>query len=117
MRGKVHLFEPRVGGAIRMSLTYQDPTDAGLGKTLDDTDTFTGSFAELVPNRLIVWRVEFESEDTAFAGVMMVHWILDEVDGQTDVTALCEGIPEGIRLQDNEEGSRSSLAKLADFLE
>ena len=29
MRGEVHELEPRVGGRIRMSLTYDDPASAG----------------------------------------------------------------------------------------
>jgi uncharacterized protein YndB with AHSA1/START domain len=100
-----------------MSLTYQDPKQSPGGKTSEDTDTFQGKFAELVPNEKIVWVVEFESQDPGFAGEMRVTFSLADADGGTEVTALCEDIPKGVRPEDNEMGCRSSLQKLAAFLE
>jgi hypothetical protein len=41
----------------------------------------------------------------------------DERDGGTEVTILFENIPPGIRPEDNEVGSRSSLEKLARYVE
>lgn len=120
MKGRVHTFEPREGGEIRMSLTYQDVTespDGKGGKSSSDTDTFTGKFSELVPDEKVVWITEFESEDPDFAGEMTLTWSFVDADGGTEVTVLCENIPRGIRPEDNEEGSRSSLDKLAAFLE
>jgi uncharacterized protein YndB with AHSA1/START domain len=117
MRGEVHRFEPHEGGMIRMSLTYQNPEDAIPGKSSDDTDTFTGKFVELRPNERIVQVFEFESEEPEFAGVMRMTWSLKDVDGGTEVSVLCEDIPSGIRLEDNELGSRQSLHKLAAFVE
>lgn len=120
MTGKVYTFEPKVGGAIHMSLTYQDVAespDGKGGKSSADSDTFTGKFTELVPDEKIVWVTEFESEDPAFAGEMTLIWSLVDVDGGTEVTVRCENIPRGIRPEDNEEGSRSSLDKLAAFVE
>lgn len=120
MKGRVHTFEPREGGEIRMSLTYQDVTDSPDGKggkSSSDTDTFTGKFSALVPDEKVVWITEFESEDPDFAGEMTLTWSFVDTDGGTEVTVLCENIPRGIRPEDNEEGSRSSLDKLAAFLE
>ncbi|HEX8230356.1 MAG TPA: SRPBCC domain-containing protein, partial [Chloroflexia bacterium] len=52
-----------------------------------------------------------------FAGEMTITWHLADAAGGTEVTVLCEDIPTGIRLEDNELGSRSSLQKLAAFIE
>jgi hypothetical protein len=43
----VHAFDPREGGAFRISLTYDEPT--GAGKTTAHTDTYHGRFVKLVP--------------------------------------------------------------------
>jgi hypothetical protein len=48
---------------------------------------------------------------------MTITWHLADAAGGTEVTVLCEDIPTGIRLEDNELGSRSSLQKLAAFIE
>lgn len=120
MKGYVHTFEPYAGGTFRMSLTYQsleDSPEGKGGKSSQDTDTFQGRFVELVPNEKIVWATEFESSDPDFAGEMRLTWSFADEDGGTRVSVLCENIPPGIRPEDNEEGSRSSLDKLAAFLE
>jgi uncharacterized protein YndB with AHSA1/START domain len=117
MKGLIYTFNPREGGRFRMSLTYLDRLDSPRGKTSEDTDTFEGRFVELLPYEKIVWVVEFESPQPDFAGEMKISWLLADADGGTEVTALCEDIPEGIRLEDNETGSRSSLRKLAAFIE
>lgn len=120
MRGHIHTFEPREGGKFQMSLTYVDRLDTPRGKTSEDTDTFEGRFVELVPGEKIVWAVEFQSDQPDFAGEMTITWDLEDATrgaGETEVTVLCEDIPRGIRLEDNELGSKSSLQKLAAFLE
>jgi uncharacterized protein YndB with AHSA1/START domain len=120
MKGTVHTFEPREGGEIHMSLRYQnveESPDGKCGKSSEDSDSFKGKIAEIVPNEKIVWLTEFESDDPAFAGEMRLVWSLAEVEGGTEVTVLCENIPRGIRPEDNEDGSRSSLEKLAAFVE
>lgn len=61
MSSHVHAFDPREGGAIRISLTYAAST--GIGKTSGATDTFQGRFVALVPDRRVVWEVAFESAD------------------------------------------------------
>lgn len=117
MTGHVHDFEPRAGGRFSMSLTYQEAAGSPVGKTTDDTDTFRGRFAELIQDEKVVWVVEFESGNPDFAGEMRVIWSLADAGPDTDVTVLCENIPPGIRLEDNEMGSRSSLENLARLLE
>jgi uncharacterized protein YndB with AHSA1/START domain len=119
MKGHVDVLEPHVGGKLRMSLTYLDQKDRPQGKTSDDVDTSEGTFVELIPNEKIVQVFEFESDQPEFAGEMRITWSLVDakVDGETEVTVLMEDIPEGIRLEDNELGSRQSLQKLAAYVE
>ena len=79
-----------------MSLTYQqDAANSPSGKTTDDTDTFRGRFAELVPDEKIVWVVKFESESPDFAGEMRVTWSLADASPGTEVTVICEHIHLG----------------------
>jgi len=61
MSSEVQLFEAREGGQFRISLKYKNPGHASPGKTSADTDTFQGSFVELVPYTRIVEAVEFQS--------------------------------------------------------
>lgn len=117
MKGQVHVLEPRVGGKFRVSLTYLNPEESLGGKTSADTDTTQGRFVELIPKEKIVWMTEFESEQSEFAGEMKIIWSLADADGGTEVTVVCEDIPVGIRLEDNELGSKLSLQKLAAFVE
>ncbi len=117
MKGKVLDFEPHPGGKFRIALTYQNADDAQRGKSSDDTDIAEGRFAELVPNEKIVWITEFDSDDPAFAGEMTITWLLKDADGGTEVTTLCENIPSGVRLEDNELGSQQSLNHLATYVE
>jgi uncharacterized protein YndB with AHSA1/START domain len=117
MTAKVHEFDAREGGRYRMSLTYKDPKNSLGGKTSNDTDTFQGRFVELVPDKKIVEVVEFEAEDPGFAGEMTITSSFADVAEGTRVTMLCEGIPPGIRPEDNELGTRQSLQKLATMLE
>lgn len=107
MTATVHRFD---GTGYRMSLTYEDATP---GKSGGSTDTFEGRFVELVPDAKIVEVVRFESRDAAFSGEMRMTTILADAEGGTEVTILTENLPAGIRPEDNEEGCRQSLAKLA----
>jgi uncharacterized protein YndB with AHSA1/START domain len=117
MRGRVYAFDAREGGTFRVSLTYQDQAHSLSGKTSEDTDTYQGRFVELVPYAKIVEVIQFDSDDPAFAGEMRMIVSLTDADGGTEVTVLCEGIPEGIRPEDNELGCKESLQKLAALLE
>ncbi len=50
-------------------------------------------------------------------GEMTITITLADADGGTDVFAVHEGLPSGLQAADNEAGWRSSLAKLAAFVE
>jgi uncharacterized protein YndB with AHSA1/START domain len=117
MRAEIHEFDPREGGAFRMSFAYRDTKHAVAGKTSEHADTFHGQFVELVPDRRIVERVEFESNDPAFAGAMTITTTLTAKANGTDITILCENVPRGIRAEDHEIGMTSTLANLAAFTE
>jgi uncharacterized protein YndB with AHSA1/START domain len=113
MESQVHAFDAREGGTFRISLTYKDPQLSPGGKTSEATDTFQGRFVELVENEKIVEAVQFESPDQAFGGEMKVTTSFTDTDQGTEVTILCEGIPPGVRPEDNEAGTEQSLQKLA----
>ena len=108
----VHEWEARVGGRIRVSLTYRET--AGAGKSGTHTDTYHGHFVRLVPNALIVERDEFETDDPAFGGVMTISIALtDSDDGGTELVATHDDVPLGVSLADNETGWNMALDKLA----
>ncbi len=117
MKGHVFAFDAREGGTYRMALTYDELDHAASGKTSKHTDIVEGRFLELVPDERIVQLFEFELEDTAFAGAMTMIWSLATVRGGTEVTILCENVPEGIRQEDHDAGLRSTLENLARFIE
>ncbi|MEO6216729.1 MAG: SRPBCC family protein [Sphingomonas sp.] len=116
MSGVVHSFEAHVGGTYRMSLIYK-ASKRGTGKTSGNTDSFTGRFVELVPDEKIVESIAFESDDPAYAGTMNLTTSFEDVPGGTNVILRFDGLPPGIRPEDNETGSRQSLAKLAALVE
>jgi uncharacterized protein YndB with AHSA1/START domain len=115
MASEVHLFEARVGGTFRISLTYDEPTTAG--KTSSQTDTFHGRFTRLVPDAEVVQVVEFETDDPAMRGEMTIAYRLTDRAGGTDVEGVHEGLPPGVAPADNEEGWRMSLLKLKALVE
>ena len=117
MTGKVHAFDGRVGGGYRMSLFYPASEQMSRGKTAAREDRFTARFVELTPPTRIVQAIAFDSVDPAFSGEMTMVVTLEERDGGTEVTIVFEHIPSGIRPEDNEAGCRSSLEKLARYIE
>lgn len=117
MRARVEIFDARQGGIYRIALTYRDPGDAGPGKSSSDTDRFQGCFVELVPFERIVEVVEFDSPDPQFAGEMRITTTFADAERGTEVTILCQNLPAGIRLADNETGTIQALKKLTALLE
>jgi uncharacterized protein YndB with AHSA1/START domain len=116
MSSTVDEFDATVGGAFRISLTYDDP--AAVGKTGGATDTFHGTFVKLVPFVRVVQSIEFESDDPTMQGEMRVTYTLtDASDDGTDVVGLHDGLPPGVRPEDNELGWTLSFDKLAALLE
>ncbi|WAS96349.1 SRPBCC family protein [Nannocystis punicea] len=116
MTSRVHTFEPREGGAFRVSLTYEAPDRAG--KTSAHTDTYHGRFLQLVPDEKIVESLEFETADPSLQGEMTITTTLVDADGGgTDLHAIHEGLPPGVAPADNATGWRESLARLAALVE
>jgi uncharacterized protein YndB with AHSA1/START domain len=116
MTARVHSFEAREGGSLRVSLTYANT--ANTGKTTAHTDTYHGRFLRLVPDAQVVEVDEFETSDPAMSGEMIsIITLADADDGGTDLVAVHEGLPPGVALADNEIGWRMALAKLAALAE
>jgi uncharacterized protein YndB with AHSA1/START domain len=115
MTSHVHAFDPREDGSFRISLTYDTPS--GSGKTTAHTDTYHGRFIKLVPNEQVVEVMEFETDDDAMRGEMMMTFTLTEADGGTDILAVHDNLPPGVSPADNETGTRMALEKLARLVE
>ncbi len=117
MTGKVHEFDLRVGGGYQMSLYYPLSEEEHPGKTSAREDRFTARFAELTPPTRIVQAIMFDSEDPLFAGEMTMVVTFEEAGSGTIVSIQSEHIPPGIRPEDNEAGTQSSLEKLSRYVE
>jgi uncharacterized protein YndB with AHSA1/START domain len=117
MTAKVHEFDLRVGGGYTMSLFYPQSEQEARGKTSQREDRFSAKFLELTPSKRIVEAISFDSADRAFSGKMFMVVMFAERDGGTEVTIIFENIPVGIDPADNEAGTRSSLEKLARYVE
>jgi uncharacterized protein YndB with AHSA1/START domain len=115
MSAEVHELDPREGGRVRISLTYDDP--ARDGKTSGSTDTYTGRFERLVPDEQVVEVIEFETDDPGLRRPMTMTTTLRDVEDGTQVEIHHEGIPDGVPQAENETGTRMALAKLAAYLE
>jgi len=117
MTGEVHRFDYRVGGGYEMSLHYPASETTARGKTAAREDRYTERLVELTPPRRIVEAITFDSSDPRFAGEMIMEVTLEAADGGTLVTIVFKDIPVGIRPEDNEAGTLSSLEKLARYVE
>jgi uncharacterized protein YndB with AHSA1/START domain len=104
-----------IGGGYEMSLFYPESEDP-RGKTSGREDRYAARFVELAPPSRIVEAITFDSDDPAFAGEMIMEVTLEESDGQTSVTIAFANLPSGVRPEDNDVGTRSSLEKLARFV-
>jgi uncharacterized protein YndB with AHSA1/START domain len=111
----VHEFDAREGGRLRISLTYDAPERAG--KTSGCTDTYHGRFVRLVPNELVVEADEFETADPDLRGEMTITISLSDADDATELVAVHDGLPRGVRPADNEVGWHEALTRLAAHLE
>ena len=111
MTGEVHELDARVGGRIRMSLTYDDP--AAAGKSGGATDTYQGTYVDLVDGERVVEEIAFETEDADLGGTITVTTTLRDVDGGTEVEMRMDGMPDVVPAADNELGTRMALEKLA----
>ncbi len=117
MKATVHHFDLSVDGGYKMTLRYPDNDGGSDGKTTDNEDTFTARFVELVPYKKIVEAIRFDSSDVRFAGEMIMEVTFRPIADGTKVTIEFRNIPIGIRPEDNEAGTLSSLEKLAGLVE
>ncbi|MDQ2902466.1 MAG: SRPBCC family protein [Ktedonobacteraceae bacterium] len=117
MTGEVHSFDDRVGGGYQMSLYYPSSEKTLRGKTKAREDRYTARFVELTPPSRIVEAITFDSVDPAFSGEMIMAVTFEAEDDGTRVSIVFKDIPSGIRPEDNEAGTRSTLEKLARFVE
>lgn len=115
MTSHVHEFEPQECGSFRVSVTYVEPGSAG--KTSAHTDTYAGHFDQLVPNRLVVEVLAFETDDPGMSGTMTMTTTLTPRESGTDVTISHDGLPDSVPTADNEAGTRMALANLAALVE
>jgi uncharacterized protein YndB with AHSA1/START domain len=113
MSGEVHEWEPREGGRFRVSLTYVGDEP---GKSGAHTDTYAGTFAELVPDQRVVEITEFETDDPALLGAMTMTTTIAPAAVGSEVTVRHDGVPDAMSPADNETGTRMALAKLAALL-
>ena len=117
MKARVHWFDHRIGGGYEMSLFYPENETKMMGKTNDKEDKFKARFVDLIPNKKIIEAVTFDTSDPEFAGEMIMEVTLTPVHNGTEVNYLFKNIPKGIKPHDNEAGTKSSLEKLADYVE
>jgi uncharacterized protein YndB with AHSA1/START domain len=117
MKAQIETFQPRAGGEFRIVLTYEEVEHAAPGKTSEHADVVQGRFLDLVPNQRIVQAVRFESTDPMFDGEMKMTWLLEPTPHGTKVTVTAENVPAGISVEDHEAGFKSTLEKLARFIE
>lgn len=106
--GKMHSFDPRVGGKFRMSF---------YTVTKSWENTFGGTYIELVPSKRIVHTDKFESDDPTMQGEMKVTIVLTPHADGTLVEIVQEGIPAGPAASGAPYGWSQSLDKLAQLVE
>jgi uncharacterized protein YndB with AHSA1/START domain len=113
MTGVLHAFEGRVGGGYEMSLFYPPDEQAFHGKTAEREDRVRVRFIELTPHRRIVEAITFVTDYPTLLGEMIMTADFAPTAGGTEVTLLFEGLPPGLRPEDNDAGARLSLEQLA----
>ncbi|AKT40286.1 SRPBCC family protein [Chondromyces crocatus] len=116
MTGRALEYDFREGGRYRIELTYDESIPPDLGKTSARTDISTGRFLALAPGKRIVQSGEFESEESAFAGEMVMTWSFEPSAEGTLVIVTAENVPPGISQADHDAGLRASLGNLARHL-
>jgi uncharacterized protein YndB with AHSA1/START domain len=117
MTGKLHHFDWREGGGYEMSLFYPAGEKERQGKTAATEDRFTARIVTLKPAKQITQAIRFHSPDPRFAGEMIMETVFEPKAGGTDIIFTFKNIPVGIRPEDNEEGTRLTLEKLARYVE
>ena len=113
MTARIHDFAFHPGGGYVMSLFYPASDSAPRGKSASQEDRYTARYVEIAPPERIVQAITFDTDDPAFMGEMIMTVSLRERDGGTATTIAFDQLPPGIRPEDNDAGTRSSLDKLA----
>jgi uncharacterized protein YndB with AHSA1/START domain/DNA-binding transcriptional ArsR family regulator len=104
----VYKFEPKVGGAYRMSFSSLDKKD---------THFFGGKFLEIKPYERLHYTDKFESDDPQMQGEMNVTVTFKDVPGGTEVRIVQEGVPKIIPVEGAMQGWTQSLENLARLVE
>ena len=107
MVGKVHSMDARVGGKFRMSF---------YTVTKSWSNTFGGTYLELVPSKRIVHSDKFETDDPSMQAEMKVTITLTPVSEGTLIEVVQEGIPAPVA-GGSPYGWSQSLDKLAQLVE
>lgn len=103
---EVQSFDFKVGGAYRMSF---------LNFTNEQKHSWSGTFTEIKPNELLVYKDKFD--DPNLPGEMTVTVSFKEVSCGTELSIKQEGIPEMIPAEMCYLGWQESLVKLAQLVE
>jgi len=111
----VHEYNPVENGVFRISLEYNNINE--VGKTIKNIDTYHGYFKKLKPYSEIIEIDEFESDNADMQGLMSITYILNELNGGTDLTILHDNLPIGVSLDDNMIGWEMALLKLSELLD
>lgn len=104
----VYKFEPKVGGAYRMSFSSLDKKD---------THFFGGKFLEIKPYERLQYTDKFESDDPQMQGEMKITVTFKDVPGGTEVRIVQEGVPKIIPVDGAMQGWTQSLENLARLVE
>jgi uncharacterized protein YndB with AHSA1/START domain len=110
---EIGVFEPHVGGLLRMTLSFEGPH----GKSSENTDVFDARFIRIEPPTHIRLSVDFVSDDPRFAGTMTMDWRFEPVSEGSTVTVVADQVPVGIERADHETALASTLSNLADLVE
>ena len=115
MTSRIHEFDAQEGGRFRVSLTYDQPTEAG--KSSAHTDTYRGHFLRLVENELVIEALEFETDDPALGGEMTMTTTITPTVAGAWVEMTHDRVPDAVVRADNEAGMDMALTRLSALLE
>lgn len=104
---QVHEFEAKVGGRMHMSFT---------NFATGSSDSFGGTFDELVPNERIVFTDAFDDQQK-MPGQMLNTIVLKKVSVGTELSIVQEGIPEKIPVELCYLGWQECLEQLKKLVE
>src|SRR5215213_5524700 len=99
--GSMEAFDPRPGGAFRMTLVFDRAASVTKAKTSANSDSIDGKFVNLIAPELIVQQFNFVSDDPAFAGTMTMTWTLFDTPFGTLVTVAATNVPPGISAEEH----------------